>query len=514
MFNHELSGQKKSKILNRVFYLGTLVLVVLAYYGAAEIARHLASTPQDVTPIWPSSGIALAAVLMLGNYVLPGVFLGVFLSNFFAFFDGTSFTSFMTSILAVFAIATGSTLNAWLGGFLVVKTIKNRYSFQRIKDVLNFLVFGGILATLVDGIFGATSLYFLGKIPGSAYLEVLVIWWVSIVGGVFIVTPLLLSVGELLQENKKTIKRWKNRANWGNFTREIILKLKNLNIWRVTEATLLLVAVIWVCKNTFAGGYPIEYILFPLLIWSVFRFSQLGTTFLIFLISVTAVLGTVRGFGVFAKEDLNESLILLQSFIAVIVLTSLVLAAAIAERTKAETQLNLALTHLAQSNQELEIRVKQRTLELEVAKEKSEVANQAKSSFIANMSHELRSPLNAILGFTQIMTRSQTLPPEHQESVGIINRSGEHLLTLINNVLDLSKIEAGRITLNKKNFDLHRLLDDIHDMFQLKAADQNLQLLLEPAPNLPRYIRTDEVKLRQILINLINNALKFTSAGG
>ena len=177
-------------------------------------------------------------------------------------------------------------------------------------------------------------------------------------------------------------------------------------------------------------------------------------------------------------------------------------------------QLRESFSALEKNNQELESRVKERTTELATAKEKAEVANQAKSTFIANMSHELRTPLNAILGFAQIMTRSQTLPNEHQENVSIINRSGEHLLTLINNVLDLSKIEAGRITLNQKNFDLHRLLDDLHDMFQLKAADKDLQLLLEPAPNLPRYIRTDEVKLRQILINLINNALKFTSAGG
>ncbi|MDJ1182966.1 ATP-binding protein [Roseofilum casamattae] len=169
---------------------------------------------------------------------------------------------------------------------------------------------------------------------------------------------------------------------------------------------------------------------------------------------------------------------------------------------------------LKESFTTLEQRVSERTAELAVAKEKAEVANQAKSTFIANMSHELRSPLNAILGFAQIMTRSQTLPSEHQEKVSIINRSGEHLLTLINNVLDLSKIEAGRITLNEKNFDLHRLLDDLHDMFQLKANDKGLQLLLEPAENLPRYIRTDEVKLRQILINLINNALKFTEQGG
>ncbi len=130
------------------------------------------------------------------------------------------------------------------------------------------------------------------------------------------------------------------------------------------------------------------------------------------------------------------------------------------------------------------------------------------------MSHELRSPLNAIIGFSQLMNRSLTLPKEHEENVGIIKRSGEHLLTLINQVLDLSKIEAGRTTLNENNFDLYRLLDDVEDMLSLKAENKGLQLLVERSDDLPRYLNSDEVKLRQILINLINNAIKFTQEGG
>ncbi|NEQ38776.1 MAG: response regulator [Okeania sp. SIO3I5] len=148
------------------------------------------------------------------------------------------------------------------------------------------------------------------------------------------------------------------------------------------------------------------------------------------------------------------------------------------------------------------------------AEETAQQANHAKSAFIANMSHELRSPLNAILGFAQIMTRSQTLPKEHIENVSIISRSGEHLLTLINNVLDLSKIEAGRMTLNQKNFDLHRLLNDIEDMLYIKAEEKGLQLLFEHTNDVPQYICTDDLKLRQVLINIINNAIKFTSIGG
>jgi len=162
----------------------------------------------------------------------------------------------------------------------------------------------------------------------------------------------------------------------------------------------------------------------------------------------------------------------------------------------------------------LEQKVEERTTELAKAKEAAEAANQAKSTFLANMSHELRSPLNAILGFAQVMRRSQSLPQEHQENVGIISRSGEHLLTMINQVLDLSKIEAGRTTLDPKNFDLHRLLDDVHDMFALKADNKHLQLLFERDESVPQYVRTDEVKLRQVLINLLNNAMKFTEEGG
>jgi signal transduction histidine kinase/streptogramin lyase/DNA-binding NarL/FixJ family response regulator len=175
------------------------------------------------------------------------------------------------------------------------------------------------------------------------------------------------------------------------------------------------------------------------------------------------------------------------------------LEAEVSERTRALQE----RTHQLQASEE----------QLRHAKDAAEAANRAKSAFLANMSHELRSPLNVILGFAQVVNRNPYISPDVHENLDIILQSGEHLLALINQVLDLSKIEAGHLTLNEVDFDFHRLLEELEDMFSLKADEKQLQLLFDRSDDLPRYLRADAVKLRQVLINLIGNALKFTDEG-
>ncbi|MBE7383221.1 MAG: response regulator [Leptolyngbya sp. SIO1E4] len=167
---------------------------------------------------------------------------------------------------------------------------------------------------------------------------------------------------------------------------------------------------------------------------------------------------------------------------------------------------------LTQSEQLLH-QTQQQAADLAQAKEEADAANRAKSEFLAHMSHELRTPLNAILGFAQQIQIDTQLSSDHHQSISIINHSGEHLLQLINDILEISKIESGQIRLQKQTVNLDSLISNWENMFRLKAESKGLALTVHRSPELPQWIQADEGKLGQILINLLGNAIKFTQAG-
>ncbi|MEG4008919.1 PAS domain S-box protein [Microcoleus sp. Pol11C1] len=156
---------------------------------------------------------------------------------------------------------------------------------------------------------------------------------------------------------------------------------------------------------------------------------------------------------------------------------------------------------------------KQKELALQHAMEAAEAANLAKSTFLANMSHELRTPLNVILGFAQVMTHDSSLTPNQKEDLQTIRRSGDHLLSLINDVLDLSKIESGHCTVEQSGLDLIALLHSLRNMLAERASSKGLDLCFEIAPEVPQFMLVDAQKLRQVLLNLLSNAIKFTDRG-
>ena len=270
-----------------------------------------------------------------------------------------------------------------------------------------------------------------------------------------------------------------------------------------------MVIVLIVANTAFLGIYPIEYLIIPCLVWVTSRFGHFAATNLILLIGMIAIFGTLRGSGSFAKDNINESLLLLQSFIVATASFTLILSGTIDEQRHNSRHLKksqIELLHksqlLAESNQELI-----------QAKQLAEAANLAKSQFLTNMSHELRTPLNAIIGFTQLLQEEENILPKQKKDLQIIYNAGFHLLDLIEDILDISKIEAGMMEIQPMDCQFMELLQGVSDSFQFLANKKDIDLICEFEPDLPRIVHTDAKQLRQILFNLLGNALKFTDKG-
>jgi signal transduction histidine kinase/ActR/RegA family two-component response regulator len=403
--------------------------------------------------IWAPTGLALAAILICGFRIWPAIFLGAFTVNL----------STGAHFLSACGIAIGNSLEALLGGYLLLHVFHFRKTFDRQKDVVSFLL-TLILCTAVSATVGVFSLGFAPAGHFEGFLITWKAWWVGDILGGLIVAPVVLALSQLKMANLRFFKLFK-------VFEALLLTLSLFSLGRLVFGI--------EAKDHFAEHFP--YLMFPFIIWAALRFDHVGAVLATFGISLMAIGTTMSGLGPFTAGSLRDNFFLMHSFISVISITGLFLSAAISERDEAQ--------RLAQA------------------------ALRAKGEFLANLSHEIRAPLGAILGFSELLVDKKTSPQEKQNISESIKNNGDLLSNIINDILDYSKVEAGQIEIEISNISMQELLVDIESLLKLQTSFKGLNYKLEIEGDLPKWIKTDFQRLKQILYKLIGNAVKFTERG-
>jgi signal transduction histidine kinase/CheY-like chemotaxis protein len=477
--------------------------IAIAYYIIAKLSQFLAIPPGFVSPVYPPSGMALAVVLLIGPWATAGVWIGQVFAAGMAFLSNTGQVG--PSVAVGMAIATGSTLQALAGGWAIRRWIPSLRLFNHAYSVFKFV---GIetLACAIAPTFGVTAMFLLGLMDPADATNNWLTFWLGDLMGVLVLIPLVITWRQPSRQGQVPTTPAADRR--GSQPRsQPTPGLRSILPRSPIEMLSWLAVLAIVSFGAFRLAYPLEYLLIPILVWAAFRFGSRGVAVAIALVSALAIAGAVGGTSSFNRATLNESLLLLQAFIGTVAVTTLVLAAVILEREAAEAE-------LVGVNEGLEAIVAERTAELTASRDAAQVANQAKSSFLANMSHELRTPLNGVLGYAQILNRSPHLDPDTRAKVNTIHQCGSHLLMLINDVLDLSKIEAQKMELHLSEFHFPAFLSGVAEMSRIRAEQKDIAFQVELADELPEGVRGDEKRLRQVLLNLLGNAIKFTEVGG
>jgi signal transduction histidine kinase/ActR/RegA family two-component response regulator len=438
--------------------LPAIGILTVIYFIVGKLSLQLAFVHPSASPVWPPAGIALAALVVFGYRTWPAIFLGAFLVNV------TTAGNIGTSL----CIATGNTLEAVCGAWLVNQFAGGTRIFDRAQDVFKFAL-AVMVSTAVSPTFGVTSLAVGGLADWANYRAIWLTWWLGDATGALVVAPLLIlwSIGP----------RWR------------------LNPKRHLEVGLLLLVLLMLGEAVFGGwfpitarNYPISFICGPIVIWTAFRFSQRETATGIFILSAIAIWGTLQGFGPFVMETENQSLLIAQTFTAVLAITALALAAGMAEGRRAEAA-------------------------IEQQKAVVEAANRTKDNFLAMLSHELRTPLTPVIAALDVLESVPSQSEDSKASLAMIRRNVELESQLIDDLLDLTRIAKDKLQLEFDQIDAHQAISNVAEICRMEANARRLRVYLNLRAG-AHHVTADVTKFQQIIWNLLKNAIKFTNENG
>jgi len=439
--------------------LGLAALYVLA----ARLGLALDPVSGFATVVWPPTGISLAAILLLGNRVAPGVFLGALSANLLA----------GAPLGVALGIGIGNVGEAIIGAALLRRVPNFSMTLERITSVIALIAGAAMLSTAISATVGVASLYAGGIVQPSRMLATWRAWWVGDMVGALLIAPLIL-VWSTAPRARRDIHR--------------------------LEAAALVAALVVVSALTFfddllqtpALTTPFHQVdlLVAVLLWASIRFGQRGATTAVLWVSVAAIVATMFRHGPFVLPELNQGLMLLQTFMAIVAATCLLFAATIAERRIANQALREA-TLMA------------------------ETANHAKSQFLAVMSHELRTPLNAIQGFAELLETGVygALNEKQTNALKRIEQNEKDLLSLINEILGFVDAEKGPLAAASRDLAVGHALDVVQRTIASDVERKHLVIERELARS-DLGVRADPRGVQQILGSLLSNASKYTGEGG
>jgi signal transduction histidine kinase len=442
----------------RISTLPAIGILTLVYFAAGKLGLMLASLHASASPVWPPAGIALGALLVFGYRTWPAILLGAFLVNV------TTAGNVPTSL----CIATGNTLEALCGAWLVNRFAGGFHAFDRAQDVFKFAL-AVLLSTLISPAIGVTSLALGGFADWANYGAIWLTWWLGDATGDLVAAPLIIL--------------WSIAPRW------------RLDPKRDLEVGLLLILLLFLGELVFGGwfpisarNYPISFVCGPIVIWTAFRFTPRETATGIFILSAIAIWGTLQGFGPFVMETKNQSLLILQTWTAVLTITVMALAAAMAERRRAEAA-------------------------IEQQKAAVEAANRTKDNFLAMLSHELRTPLTPVLAALDALESSSTQSEDAKNSLAMIRRNVELESQLIDDLLDLTRIAKDKLQLKFEQIDAHQAIANVVEICRMEADARKLRVHLNLRAG-AHHVSADIAKFQQIIWNLLKNAIKFTNENG
>jgi signal transduction histidine kinase/CheY-like chemotaxis protein len=448
-------------------YAGGLVAIGVIYFVLAKGGLALASIHPSATPIWPPTGVALAAVLLWGYRTWPAIFVAAVIAN------ATTAGSIATAI----AIATGNTLEAVVGAYLVNRWSSGCNTFSRPNSVAKFALICFVIATPISASIGLTSLATAGYIDRTNFANAWVTWWLGDVTGALVIAP--------------AIVLWAS-SPYHAFNRNDFLETVGV---LATAATVGLIAFSPLIEQT-PSRDPLGFLAILPMLWAALRRGPRDTATVALVLSGITIWGTLTGGGPFTTADINVSFLLVLMFLISITVPSLLLSADVEVRKKAEESLRRVQI-------ELERKVAERTHELELA-------NAAKSRFFAMASHDLRQPLHA-LGLFVAQLSTPLKSGERTKTIERIDATRKEMNEMFNSLLDISRLDAGILTPKFTEFPIARLLQKIETTFDQATRVKGLRLRVRRSDS---WVRSDAMLLERILLNLVSNAVRYTLRGG